>query len=69
MDFETEIFKFIPQNEQEYNDKKILLDYINRYKDNVLLRENKIAHITSSGFIMNPLLDKVLMIHHNILDT
>jgi ADP-ribose pyrophosphatase len=68
MGFETEIFQFSPENEQEYNDKKIILDYINRFRDNVLLRENEIAHITSSGFIMNTLLDKVLMIHHNIRD-
>ncbi|WP_291563861.1 MULTISPECIES: NUDIX hydrolase [unclassified Clostridium] len=66
MGFVEEVVKFIPDNEQEYNDKKIILDYIDQYRDNVLLRTNEIAHITSSGFIMNESLDKVLMIHHNI---
>jgi len=31
-----------------------------------LLRDNEIAHITSSGFILNKSLDKALLIHHNI---
>lgn len=40
-------------------------------RDNVLLRDNEIAHITSSGFIMNKTLDKVLlviMIIHSVID-
>ncbi|MDD3383835.1 MAG: NUDIX hydrolase [Bacilli bacterium] len=61
----NEIENFEPINEQEANDKKIILDYI-RKNNNVLLRENEIAHITSSGFIMNKNLDKVLMVYHNI---
>lgn len=60
------IKNFKPCNEQEEWDLRIMLDYINTYQDNVLLRDNEIAHITSSGFIMNPTLDKVLLIHHNI---
>ncbi len=66
MDFEKEISDFIPRNNQEVNDKKIILDFINQFRNNVLYRTNEIAHITSSGFIMNPELNKVLMIHHNI---
>ena len=55
-----------PVNEQEVQDKKVILDYIEHFGNNVLLRDNKIAHITSSGFIMNKTLDKVLLVHHNI---
>lgn len=55
-----------PANEQEELEKKVTLDYIKLFHSNVLLRDNEIAHITSSGFIMNPTLDKVLLVHHNI---
>jgi 8-oxo-dGTP pyrophosphatase MutT (NUDIX family) len=66
MDYIKQIIEFIPENQQEIQDKKIILDYIEKYPHNILLRENEFAHITSSGFIMNKSLDKVLMIHHNI---
>lgn len=58
--------KFVPTNEQEASDQKIILSYIQQYAHNVLLRDNPIAHITSSGFLMNKQLDKVLLVHHNI---
>jgi 8-oxo-dGTP pyrophosphatase MutT (NUDIX family) len=55
-----------PANAQEEQDKKIILNYIKHFENNVLLRDNEIAHITSSGFIMNKTLDKALLVHHNI---
>ena len=66
MNFITEISEFIPNNEQENQDKKVILGYIKQYPHNILSRNNEIAHITSSGFIMNPSFDKVLLVHHNI---
>lgn len=69
MDYIKQIIEFIPTNEQENQDKKIILDYIENFPHNILLRENVFAHITSSGFIMNKALDKVLMVHHNIRNT
>ncbi|MCB2290901.1 NUDIX hydrolase [Clostridium sp. CS001] len=66
MEYIKQIIEFIPENKQEIQDKKVLLDYIEKYPHNILVRENEFAHITSSGFIMNKSLDKVLMIHHNI---
>ncbi|MGH4119515.1 NUDIX hydrolase [Clostridium sp.] len=69
MNYIKQIFEFIPTNEQENQDKKIILDYIKKFPDNILLRENVFAHITSSGFIMNKEMDKVLMVHHNIRNT
>jgi len=38
-----------------------VLNFINKNKD-VLTRENEVAHLTSSGFIVNKNRDKVLMI-------
>lgn len=69
MDYRREIEKFRASNEQELSDKKVILDFIDRFGyEESLLRRSKIAHITSSGFIMNEELNKVLLVHHNILD-
>ncbi|MBU5331923.1 NUDIX hydrolase [Anaerocolumna aminovalerica] len=57
---------YSPANAQEAQDKKVILNYIKHFENNVLLRDNEIAHITSSGFIMNKSLDKALLVHHNI---
>ncbi len=51
------------------NDKRVILNYIDHFKSNILTRENEIAHMTSSGLILNKSLDKILMIHHNIYQT
>jgi len=68
MNYIEQIMQYTPQNTQEFQDKKIILEYINRFPQNVLLRDNEIAHITSSGFIMNKELDKVLFVKHNIMN-
>lgn len=62
----AEIADYIPINDQEKQDKKVILEFLNAFPHNILLRENEVAHITSSGFIMNEALDKVLLVHHNI---
>jgi len=69
MNFREEILDYKPINEQETKDKKIILDYIESFYENILTRENKVAHMTSSGLILNKSLDKILMIHHNIYNT
>ena len=61
-----DIAAYVPQTEQEAADKELILDYIRRFPDNILTRENKIAHLTSSGFVVNADCSKVLMAHHNI---
>lgn len=60
-----EIRAYKPYNEQEEKDKALILTCMNAY-DNLLTRENPVAHFSSSGFIVNQSRDKVLMIHHNI---
>ena len=68
MNWIKEIEDYNPYNEQEASDKKFILDCIKQY-DNLLTRENPLAHMTSSGYIVNKNRDKVLMIHHNIYNT
>lgn len=59
------IKNYIPYNSQEAKDKDLIIECINKF-NNILTRENLIAHITSSGYIVNKERSKVLMIYHNI---
>lgn len=52
-------------NEQEEQDKRMMLQFIERNKD-CLERTNKIAHFSASLWVVNPDRTKVLMIYHNI---
>lgn len=63
------ISEYQPQSEQESVDQRVMLDYIALEGDRVLTRECQLAHITSSGFIVNPPRNKALLAHHNILNT
>ena len=68
MDWINSIKEYIPYNEQESKDKKLILNAIKHY-DNLLTRENIIMHITSSGYVINKKRDKVLMIYHKIYNS
>lgn len=50
MDYIQAIKNFEPMNEQEQNDKKLILKFIKK-NDDVLYRDNEYAHMTSSGLI------------------
>ena len=63
-----QIEEYIPYNEQEKNDKKIILDYMKKF-DNLLTRENEIAHFTASSWVVNQEHTKVLMIYHKIYNS
>lgn len=56
---------FSPYNEQEERDKELILDSL-RQGDACFYRENKQAHISSSGWVVNPSHKKVLLAYHNI---
>ena len=68
MQWINDIKNYIPYNEQEETDKRLILQCLDIY-DNLLSRENVLAHITSSGYIINESKNKVLMVHHNIYKT
>ena len=69
LDYIKEINNYVPKDTREEQDKKVILECIDLFPHNILLRDNEIAHITSSGLILNNSLSKVLMIHHNIRNT
>lgn len=60
--------KYEACSEQEKKDKEIILKCIDTF-DDILTRNNEIAHITSSGFVVNRNRDKVLMVYHNIFNS
>ena len=53
--------KFVPYNEQEETDKRIMLKYLKDF-DDVLTRQNEYGHFTSSAFILNKERTKLLFI-------
>ncbi len=62
------IEKFIPYNEQEEVERKIMLDYIRDFND-TLTRQNEYGHFTSSAFVLNKERTKMLMIYHKIYNS
>ena len=64
-EFKQNIENYIPYNEQEEVDKRIMLKYIDDF-DDVLTRNNVYGHFTSTAFILNKQRTKILMIYHNI---
>ena len=61
-----EIRSFVPRTMAEAADQRQILDYVNLFPDTILTRENPIAHMTASGFILSRDGRWVLMAHHNI---
>ena len=63
-----DIARYEPFNEQEMRDKAVILRFLEE-NDDAFLRENLIAHMTASAWVVNPLRDKVLMVYHRIYDS
>ncbi len=62
---EDEIARYIAWNEQEERDRRLILEFITNHED-AFVRNNELAHMTASSWIVNPNRDKVLMVYHNI---
>ena len=60
-----EIETYLPFNEQEEQDQRQFLRLLEHMPD-LLTRENDVAHITVSAWIVNLDRTKVLMAYHNI---
>ena len=60
---------YVPSNDREQQDQNMILSYMERFEEELLTRENGMAHFTASGFIVNKDLTKTLMIHHNIYNS
>ena len=62
------IKEFRPYNEQEVTDKATLLNLLAENAD-ISRRENLIAHLTASAWVVNPERNKVLMAYHNLYNS
>ena len=63
-----QIEKYKPYNEQEEKDKILILDWI-RNNENAFSRENTVAHMTASAWVVNRERTRVLMVYHNIYNS
>lgn len=61
-----DILSYVPRSPAEAADREQILYYVNQYPDTILTRENRVAHMTASGFILSGDGQWVLMAHHNI---
>ncbi len=64
----SQLQAYKPFNEQEEKDKELMCFCLQQY-DNIFFRENKIAHMTASAWVVNKERTKVLMIYHNIYNS
>lgn len=64
MNWIEQLAAYKPANEQEAQDQHVMVE--SAKTQNLLTRDNEVAHMTCSGFIMNAARDHVLFIHHNI---
>lgn len=65
MEYKEAIIGYTPYNEQEENDKKKIVTFMNEHED-LLTRANEIAHFTSSAWIVNRNFTKTVMAYHHI---
>ena len=63
-----EIVRYRPFNEQEKRDKALILAFLDQNED-AFSRENRLAHMTASAWLVNPGRDKVLMVYHRLYDS
>ena len=68
MNIIDEIRNYEPFNAQEAKDKELIVSCL-RNMEHVFSRDNKIAHMTASAWVVNQRRDKVLMAYHKIYDS
>ena len=68
MALEHVIENYLPCNEQEREDKRLMLKYI-RENGDVLSRANETFHFTASAWVTDKSHRKILMLYHNIYNS
>ena len=66
MDIQQAIRNFVPQDACERENKAALLADLARYGEGLFLRTQEDAHLTASGFILDPEMRETLMVYHLI---
>ena len=67
-DIIEQIKAYRPCCEQEERDKAVTLAFLAAH-DDAFRRENLVAHMTASAWVVNPARDKVLMVYHRLYDS
>lgn len=62
---EQQLKEYDPYNEQEERDLAVIRSMLDAQPD-IFTRENRVAHMTASSWLVNRARDKVLMVYHNI---
>lgn len=65
MTLRQQLLAYRPYNEQEQSDRRLMIRYLDLF-DDVFTRENEMAHVTASAWIVDPARTHVLMAWHNI---
>ena len=68
MNIYDQISHYKPFNIQEEKDQRNILSFLDTY-ENAFFRENEIAHMTASAWVVNQDFSKVLMAYHRIYDS
>ena len=68
MSIVDEIKNYAPCCEQEARDKAVILAFLEENED-AFSRDNPIAHMTASAWIVNPERTRVVMVYHRIYDS
>ena len=63
-----DIAAYVPFNEQEARDKTVILDFLAKNED-AFSRENLVAHMTASAWIVNQERTRTVMVYHRIYDS
>lgn len=62
------IAAYQPRNAQEAADKSFILGFLKNNPD-AFFRDNRVAHMTASAWVVNRTHDKVLMVYHKIYNS
>ena len=60
-----QIEDYVPFNEQEHRDKAQILTFL-RSGEDLLPRNNSVAHLTASAWVVSPDRKQVIMVYHNL---
>ena len=68
MKIREQILAYRPYNEQEQRDKELIVSFIDNNPD-AFRRDNRVAHMTASAWIVNRERTKALMVYHRIYNS
>ena len=60
--------QYAPFNDQEAGDRLLILRCLESFPD-IFTRQNTLAHMTASAWVVNPARDRALMAYHNIYNS